>query len=46
MHNAPRFKFHDDENVDGYKEQTGRGGEITGPDFMSVILEEGAPVLT
>ena len=38
--------LHDDEYIDGFEEQAGRGGEITSPHFMGMILEKCGPVLT
>ena len=39
MDNAPGFESHDDESGDRFEEQAGHGGEITGPNFMGMILK-------
>jgi hypothetical protein len=46
MHNAARLMFHDHKHIEGFEEDSVDGGIVASPDFVSMILEKGAPVLS
>lgn len=45
MHYLSGFVFHEDQDIERLEEDGVNGGKITGPDFMSMILQEGSPFL-
>lgn len=46
MYNPARFMFHDHKDIERFEEERVDGGKVTSPDFVSMILEKSAPVLT
>ena len=46
MHNLSGLMFHDHKDIERFEEEGMNGGEITCPNFVSMILQEGAPILS
>ena len=45
MDNLSRSMFDDHKYVEWFEKDSVNRGEVTGPDFMDMVLENGAPVL-
>ena len=45
MDDTTSMQFDDDKDEDRAKQQVVDGGEVTGPDVLGVVLEEGFPGL-